>query len=428
MAGGINKLTDTAVKAKREPGYYGDGGGLWLQVSRLGGKSWVFRFTRNGRTREMGLGAFISVSLKRAREKAADCRRILDEGGDPIEVRKAERMAIELERARSKTFRECAEVVIETKEKELVNPKHKAQWRSSLETYAYPVLADKPVSSITVDDVKKVLEPIWSTKHETARRVRSRMEAVFDSAKDKKLMQGDNPAEWRGSLKELGKLKIKRRHHPALPYAQVGEFMAELRKRDGMAAKALEFAILCASRSGEVRGATWDEIDLKARLWVIPAERMKADKKHRVPLSDAAVKLLEGLKDIPRIKGAPLYVFPAARGGMLSDMSLSAVTRRMHADRLKAGKAGWVDGNCGDPVVPHGFRSTFRDWAGETTSYPREVIEHALAHQLKDDSEAAYARETALPKRAPLMQDWANYCANLAKPSNVVAISEAVGQ
>ncbi|MGY6660908.1 MAG: tyrosine-type recombinase/integrase [Glycocaulis sp.] len=428
MAGGINKLTDTAVKAKREPGYYGDGGGLWLQVSRLGGKSWVFRFTRNGRTREMGLGAFISVSLKRARDKAADCRRILDEGGDPIEVRKAERRALELERARSKTFRECAELLLNKKAGKLKNPKHKAQWRSTLETYAYPLLGDKPVSSITADDVRQVLEPIWKTKHETARRVRSRIKNVFDHAKGVHLFQGDNPAAWTGGLEhQLDEVKADRRNQPALPHPQVGEFMAELRKRDGMAAKALEFAILCASRSGEVRGATWDEIDLKARLWVIPAHRMKSRKPergpHRVPLSDAAVKLLEGLQ---RVKGSP-YVFPAAKGGMLSDMSLSAVTRRMHADRLKAGKAGWVDRSSGDPVVPHGFRSTFRDWCAER-GYDRDMAEIALAHVVGNAVERAYLRTDMMQRRANLMQDWANYCANLAKPSNVVAISEAVGQ
>lgn len=410
MAGGINKLTNTGVEAKKEPGYYGDGGGLWLQVSRLGGKSWVFRFARQGRTREMGLGPYTSVGLKRAREKAAECRRILDDGGDPIEIRKAERMAARLEVAKARTFKECAEAYIEAHKAGWKNEKHAKQWGATLETYAYPVFGSLSVASVDTGLVLDVLRPIWAAKTETASRLRGRIESVLDWAKVSGYRDGENPARWRGHLDKLlpARSKVQKvQHHAALSYAEVGAFMADLRKRDGIAARALEFSVLCASRSGEVRNATWSEFDLAAAIWTIPADRMKAGKEHRVPLSPAAVALLKAL---PRVKGSP-YAFPAARGGALSDMALTAVLRRM--DRVG--------------LTQHGFRSTFRDWAGETTAYPREVIEHALAHQLKDKAEAAYQRGDLLTKRARLMADWAKFCAVVRNPAdNVTPINEAV--
>ncbi|EDW4374419.1 site-specific integrase, partial [Salmonella enterica subsp. diarizonae] len=281
----------------------------------------------------------------------------------------------------------------EIKGRELKSKKHVAQWRSSLETYAYPVIGQKRVGEITKTDLLAILEPIWLTKNETASRVRGRIETVLDYAKAKEYLEGDNPAAWKGMLKPLLPMPSKvqnKKHHAALPYGELGAFMAELRTRTGVSARALEFSILTVARSGEIRGAEWSEIDLAAKTWTIPAERMKASKEHRVPLSDAAVALLRML---PRFKDNNL-VFPAPRGGQLSDMSLTAVLKRMGRSDL----------------TQHGFRSTFREWAGETTSYQREVIEHALAHQLADKAEAAYQRGTLWPKRVALMDDWTDYC------------------
>ncbi len=283
--------------------------------------------------------------------------------------------------------------MLEVKDSEMKNKKHLAQWRSTLETYAYPFIGKKAVSEITKVDLLAILEPIWLTKNETASRLRGRIETVIDYAKAKEYFEGDNPAAWKGMLKPLlpqpSKVQITK-HHAALPYNQIGSFMKELRERSGVSPRALEFAILTAARSGEIRGAEWSEIDLEGKTWTIPASRMKAAKEHRVPLSDAAVALLKAL---PRFKGIN-YVFPATRKGQLSDTALLAVLKRM----------GYTD------LTQHGFRSTFRDWAGETTNYPREVIEHALAHQLADKAEAAYQRGTLWPKRVALMDEWSGYC------------------
>jgi len=425
MAGRINKLSAVAVQKAKEPGYYGDGGGLWLQISKLGGKSWVFRFTMTGKAREMGLGPVYTVTLAEARMKALECRKAVAEGRDPIEERKAKEARAKLEAAKSKTFEECANAYIEANRAGWKNEKHIQQWRNTLATYAFPKIGQLPVSAIDTGLVLSVLQQeigedkaqFWHAKTETASRLRGRLESILDWAAFRGFRAGENPARWKGHLEhELpARSKVQKvEHHAALPYAELGAFMAELRKREGMSARALEFAILCASRSSEVRGATWAEFDLKARVWTISATRMKMKKEHRVPLSDEAVKLLEAL---PRIVGNDNgadaqdndYVFPAPRGGQLSDMALTAVLRRMERGGL----------------TQHGFRSTFRDWAGETTAYPREVCEHALAHKLADGVEAAYQRGDMLAKRARLMADWARYCSAVqGNTENVIAMKK----
>lgn len=404
----LNKLSVTGIKNKSERGYYADGGGLYFRVSAFDTRSWAFRFTMLGKAREMGLGAYPDVTLMEARERAAEARRLLRDGVDPIEARKATRSATAAAVSRALTFGQCVDAYIAKESPAWKNSKHEAQWRSTLETYAYPVIGKLLVRDVTEEHVLKILEPIWLVKTETASRVRGRIESVLDFAKAKKLRDGDNPARWRGFLdKHLPKPKkiAKVKHHPALPYAEIGAFMPELKAQEGMGARALEFAILTAARSGEVRGATWSEIDLDAATWTIPASRMKAEKEHRVALSAAALKLLKAL---PRIDGSDL-LFPSSKNTPLSDMTLTAVLRRMGR---------------GD-ITAHGFRSTFRDWAGETTAYPREVIEHALAHQLKDKAEAAYARGTLLEKRRKLMEAWGKYATTKRTPASVTPIRAA---
>jgi len=400
----VAKLSPLAVSKFVKPGYYGDGAGLWLQVSPSGSKSWIFRFTLAGRQREMGLGAVHTVNLTEARAKAKECRQVLLDGKDPLEARKSTRLAETLERARAMTFDQCAAAYVKAHRAGWKNAKHADQWENTLATYASPIVGALPVAEIDTALVVKVLGPIWETKTETATRLRGRIEKILDWATVSKYRQGENPARWRGHLDKLlaNPNKVaKVAHHPALPWHDMGAFMATLRAQEGVAARALEFAILAAARSGEVRGATWAEIDLDARLWTVPAERMKAKKEHRVPLSKHAVALL---KKLPR-EGD--LVFPGAKEGKaLSDMSLTAVLRRMQrAD-----------------ITVHGFRSTFRDWCAESTGFPREVCEHALAHSLPDKVEAAYRRGDLLDKRILLMQAWADYCAQPATAASVTPI------
>jgi integrase len=363
-----------------------------------------------------------TVTLAEARSKALECRKAVAEGRDPIEERKANEVRAKLDAGKSKTFKECANAYIEANRTGWKNEKHIQQWQNTLATYAFPKIGQLPVTVIDTGLILSVLQQetgeekaqLWHAKTETASRLRGRIESILDWASFRGYREGENPARWKGHLQhELpARSKVQKvEHHAALPYVEVGTFMRSLREREGVSARAFEFAILTAARSGEVRGATWDEIDLKAKLWTIPAERMKAAKEHRVPLSNEAVQLLEAL---PRIVGkhadnAPKYVFSAPRGGQLSDMALTAVLRRMERDGL----------------TQHGFRSTFREWAGEQTAHPREVIEHALAHRLKDKAEAAYQRGSLMPKRIRLMADWARYCGNVqGSAGNVVAIQQ----
>jgi len=431
MSKRAKELSALAVSKIKNDGLHAVGGipGLYIQITE-NSRSWIFRFyigtrtTSNGKTvahlRDMGLGAYPEVTLAEARATARELRQQIRNGIDPIEERRAAKARAKLESVKTKTFQECAEAFIVANRTGWKNAKHAQQWGNTLSMYAYPVIGGLPVAEIDTGLVLEVLqqpvqtkdgtEALWNAKTETASRVRNRIENILDWAKVHGLREGDNPADWTTLKYTLpAKSKVQKvKHFTALPYSEMGVFMADLRKREGMAARALEFAILTAARSGEVRGATWYEIDLTAKIWTIPADRMKADKEHFVPLSAVAIRLLESL---PRDKGND-YVFPAQKGGAMSDMALTMVLRRMKRGDIKT----------------HGFRSTFRDWAGETTNYPREVIEHALSHQLKDKAEAAYARGALIEKRKGLMTDWAKYCDKIPiaeSKNNVVSIRRA---
>lgn len=394
MSRTIEKLNALKVSKIAAPGYHGDGAGLWLQVSRALTKSWIFRYAIAGKQREMGLGPLHTVSLAEARGKAKACRSLLLDMKDPIEERRSAQLADGMERAKAMTFDQCAAAYIAAHRNGWKNLKHAAQWESTLATYASPVIGTLPVAQVDTALVIKVLAPIWKEKTETASRVRGRVESVLDWATVSKFRTGENPARWRGHLDQLlaDPTKVtKVVHHAALPWADLAAFMVDLRSAAGISARAVEFAILTAARSGEVRGAIWSEVDIENKLWTIPAERMKAGREHRVPLSTFAVDLLNNM---PRIGD---YIFPGARkGSPLSDMSLTAVLRRM--DRKE--------------ITVHGFRSTFRDWCSEAVGnkFPREICEHALAHSLPDKVEAAYRRGDLLDKRVQLMQAWSDFC------------------
>ena len=393
------RLAPVALKTLGD-GWHADGGNLYLFV-RGDSRGWVFRFVApDGKRRNMGLGSQYAISLAEARKQAALLREQVKHPtapSDPLAARQDLRTAQKLAKRKHMTFKSCALAYIEAHQAEWKNQKHVKQWSSTLATYAYPVFGDLPVGVVDDALVLKVLSPIWGTKTETATRLRGRIESILDWATFNKFREGENPARWRGhldnSLAKPNKI-AKVTHHAALPYPEIRPLMVELRKREGLGARALEFAILTAARSGEVRGAKWEEIDLQAKLWTVPADRMKAGKEHRVPLSDAAVKLLKAL---PRVDEGVL-VFPSSKEGKpLSDMSLTAVLRRMGRGDLTA----------------HGFRSTFRDWAAEATNYPRDLAEMALAHSIGDKVEAAYRRGDMLTKRFRMMNEWAKYCATV---------------
>lgn len=417
------ELSALEVKRLSEPGMYAVGGvpGLHLQVLPGGGKTWLLRVTigatADGKQRrsEVGLGGYPAVTLQQAREKAREVREKIAQGIDPIAERKAARSALMASRATEINFEEAAKQYIAAKSPEWKNAKHAQQWGNTLETYAFPKIGRLQVRDIDTPHVLEVLEPIWTVKTETASRVRGRIEAVLDWATVRKYRDGQNPARWKGYLDSMlpEPTKVaKNGNHAALPFAEAPAFMKHLRKMEGTGPRALEFTILTATRSGEVRGAKWDEIDLEAGVWTIPAERMKMGKEHEVPLTEDAVGLLKAL---PRFEDNNL-VFPASRGGELSDMTLAAVIKRMHESETKAGRKGYIDpkqaDKNGNPKIatPHGFRSTFRDWAAEQTDHPREVAEMALAHSIESKVEAHYRRGNLLQKRRALMEDWAAYC------------------
>jgi integrase len=405
----IGKLTALAVAQAKRRGYYGDGGGLLLQVSAGGSKSWVFRFRVDGKLREMGLGPTHTVALSEAREKALSCRKARLDGRDPIDERKASRLAAKLDAAKAMTFRDCAERYIAAHKAGWRNPKHAAQWPATLGTYVYPVFGSLPVQAVDVGLVLKAIEPIWTTKPETASRVRGRIESVLDWAAARGYRRGENPARWRGHLENLlpKKAKVRRvEHHAALPYAEITAFMAAVRQQEGVAARTLEFAILTAGRTGEVIGARWEEINLADRLWTIPAERMKAGKEHRVPLSAPALAILEELVKVRESD----FVFPGGRHGRpISNMAMLMTLRRMSRGDLTA----------------HGFRSTFRDWAAERTTFPAEVAEMALAHAVSDKVEAAYRRGDLFQKRRQLAEAWAKFCTTPPTAERIVPIRPA---
>ncbi len=402
------ELSAVEVNRLKTPGLYAVGGvaGLALQVAPGGSRSWVLRALVAGKRRDMGLGGFPDVTLAMAREKAREQRLLIDQGQDPILARKEAKSALRATAAAARTFTECATAYIDAKSAEWSNPKHRQQWTNTLEEYAAPVIGDMLVRDVALPHIMRILEPIWTKKTETAARVRGRVEAVLDWATVRGYRDGDNPARWRGHLDKLlaAPAKVaKVQHHRALSVDTVGEFMAALRTERGLGARALEFAILTAARSGEVRGATWDEIDLDKALWVVPASRMKAGKEHRVPLSPAAVTLLRSL---PKVGGTNL-AFPSSKNTPLSDMTLTGVLRRMGVD-----------------AVPHGFRSTFKDWASERTSYPAEMSEMALAHTISDKVEAAYRRGDLFEKRSRMMADWAAFCSTPTAGGKVLPLKK----
>jgi len=394
------ELTPLAVSKLTKPGTHAVGGvaGLALRVYPEGQRAWVLRTMVAGKRREFGMGGYPTVALASAKDRA---RATLDKvfaGVDPVEEKQRLRSALRAAKAKAVSFSKVAEQYIAQHEAGWKNPKHAAQWVTTLSTYAFPVIGSVTVANVDTPLVLKVLEPIWTEKTETASRVRGRIEVILDYATAKGLRDGPNPARWKGHLALT--LPARRKvapvqHHAAIPVLEMPAFMSQLRDMDGVSARALEFLTLTAARSGEVRGMTWGEIDLKNKLWTVPASRMKAKREHRVPLSDAAWLILGSIK---RVDGMDL-VFPGARGGALSDMSLTAIMRRL-----------------GLEAVPHGLRSSFRNWTAEMTSYPNEVAEMALAHTVSNSTEAAYRRGDLLEKRRPMMADWAEFLA-LSSPA-----------
>ncbi len=399
---GLDRGKLSALKAAklRAPGRYGDGGGLWLQVSGVGAKSWLFRYTIAGKARQMGLGSFSTITLAQAREAALEARRSVYAGIDPINAKRSTKTQALLETALAMTFKQCAQAYISSHEKSWRNQVHALQWPNSLRDYAYPLVGDLPVADINTGLVLKILQPIWETKSETASRIRMRIETVLSWATARGYRVGDNPARWKGHLDQLLPARRKMatvKHHAAMPYAEIGDFMPVLRAHQGIVARSMEFTILTAARTNEVVGAKWAEIDLSKGLWTIPGERMKAGREHRVALSKVAVRLLG---ELPR-EGQ--YVFPGAQKGKpLSNMAMLTMLKRM-----------------GFALTVHGFRSTFRDWASELTNFPRDLAEMALAHVIDDKTEAAYRRGDMLEKRRQLAEVWAQYC---GKPSHNAGI------
>jgi integrase len=393
MARTIEKLSALRVTKETTPGVYGDGGGLYLRVSASGAKSWIFRYMLDRRSHEMGLGATHAVNLVEARQKAADARNLCARGIDPLTSKNAAVAKRRLKEALEISFKDCAETYIAAHEKGWRNEKHRAQWKATLETYAYPVIGELSVASVDTALVTKILEPLWSAKPETASRLRGRIESVLNWAKARGYRDGENPARWRGHLDNLlpaiGKIRAVK-HHAALPYEQIGAFVRELQTCDGVAARALEFAILTAARTSEVIGARWTEIDLAAKIWKVPSSRMKGNREHRVPLSAYAIEILDKMRPM-KTDG---FVFVGANPDCaLSSTAVLTVLRRIRRE-----------------VTVHGFRSTFRDWAAERTNFSSEVAEMALAHAVADKVEAAYRRGDMFEKRRRLMQQWATFC------------------
>lgn len=398
----INKLSALAIPRLIIPGYYSDGGNLFLQVTPGGSKSWIFRYAAGAKKREMGLGPLHTVALAAAREKAARYRAQLLEGLDPQSMRKAMLSERKAAAAPVMTFEQCAIECIKDRRAAWTNAKNAQQWENTLRDYAYPQIRALDVAAVDTAGVRRCIDPIWETKTETATRVRQRIEAVLDWAKVHGHRTGDNPAAWKGHLQ--GVMAAPRKvtaveHHTALEIDALPAFMADVRLKEGRAARALEFLILTAARTSEVTCACWAEIDFKAEVWAVPAERMKAKKEHTVPLSPNALAiLLQAKKDAQDSK----WLFPSKRKDAgLSNAAMSELVKGM----------GTTDA-AGRPITVHGFRSTFRQWAAERTTYPREIAEHALAHQLADKTEAAYQRGSQLARRRPLMVDWAEFCGN----------------
>jgi integrase len=399
MAREIERLTAFKVEAKNlAPGMYPDGGGLYLRVTPEGARNWVLRYMLDRRARWMGLGPLALYGLADARAKALDARRKRHDGIDPIDARRAERARQRLEVAKAITFKECAEAYINAHGAGWKNEKHAAQWPSTLKTYAYDVIGRLPVQAVDTALVLRVLEPIWRKKPETASRLRGRLEGILDFAKARGYRDAENPARWRGHLDKLLPARSKVReveHHAALPYAKLAAFLVALRKQEGIAARALEFLILTAARTGEVIGARWNEIDLLDKIWTVPAFRMKAHRAHRVPLSPRAIGILQEMQELRSDDNPDAFIFPGRKPGLsLSNMAFLMLLRRMELGDLTA----------------HGFRATFKTWASERTSFQNEIVEAALAHIIGDKVEQAYRRGDLFEKRRRLMQQWATFC------------------
>ncbi len=406
----IRRLSALAVSRAKKRGMYPDGASLYLQVTTSGAKSWVYRYMLNGRPRYMGLGPLHTVTLADARVKALEARRLRLAGVDPIDARDDALGKARLEAVRSITFKDAAERYMTAHKAGWRNAKHAAQWRNTLESYVYPVFGSLPVQGVDVGLVMRVLEPIWGTKTETASRVRGRIESILDWASARGYRLGENPARWRGHLQNLlpRRAKVQKVEHlPALPYGEVGAFMVGLRRQQGTAASALEFLILTACRTGEVTGARWGELNIGEALWTVPAERVKSGRQHRVPLSPAALAIIQAMQKERATERDDGFVFPGGkRGRPLSDAALWAALKRTGRSDLTV----------------HGFRSTFRDWAAERTNYPREAAEMALGHAVSDKVEAAYRRGDLFEKRRRLMDEWARFCDVRVPAGKVVAI------
>lgn len=423
----VSKLTALKVAREKKPGLYGDGGGLYLQVTESGSRSWIFRYwiaqrdpatgeivrdpstkKAKGRAREMGLGSCITVSLAEARERALECRKLREKQIDPIDAREAAKRQAALDRAKALKFKDAAATYIAAHRVAWKNDKHAAQWVSTLQTYAYPLLGDVSVHSIDTALIMKVIERMWAEKPETANRLRGRIESILDWATVRGYREGENPARWRGHLDKLlpSRAKVRKtQHHSALAYAELAAFMEVLRRQEGIAARALEFTILTAARTGETIGARRLELNARQKLWTVPAPRMKAGKEHRVPLPDRALALVAATPT-----GDDEFVFPGGRPGQpLSNMAMLKLLERMGRDDLTV----------------HGFRSTFRDWASEHTNFPSEVIEMALAHTIDSKTEAAHRRGDLFEKRRRLMDAFAAFCFGATGSNTVVPLKSA---
>jgi integrase len=415
MARIIGKLTALKVDKAKRAGMYGDGGGLYLRVTDDGAKNWVFRFMLRGRPRWMGMGPVHTVDLAEARKRAGEHRLRRHDGIDPIDARRAERLQKRLDAAKAVTFKECAEAYIKAHRAGWHNAKHAAQWQATLTTYAEPVIGKLSVQAIDTALVLKCLEPIWTEKPETASRVRGRIESILDWAKVRDYRAGENPARWRGHLDKLlpARSKVRRvEHHAALPYAELPGFMVALREQEGIAARALEFLILTAARTGEVIGARWNEIDLLDKTWTVPAARMKAQREHRVSLSARALAILNEIQAVRQGEAGDAFVFPGGKTGKpLSNMAFLMLLRRMGRGDLTA----------------HGFRATFKTWASERTSVQNEIVEASLAHMIGGKLWEAYMRGDLFEKRRRLMAQWATFCTTPVEQSagTVTALHKA---
>jgi integrase len=402
----MGKLTALALTRTMNAGLHSDGDGLYLQAGRTGSKSWIYRFTRHGKQHYLGLGSAKAISLKEARELAAQARNLCAKGIDPLAHRREQRATSRLAAVRGMTFKQCADRLIDAHEGAWRNPKHRQQWRNTMATYAYPIIGDLPVADIDTGLVVKVLQPIWTAKPPTAGRLRGRIENVLDWATVAGYRQGDNPARWRGHLVHLlaNPSKVRKvRHHAALPYREIPTFVHALRGRQGISARCLEFTILTAARTAETIRATWGEINWDVKVWTVPAARMKAGKEHRVPLSPRALEIIHDLNQ----RRESEHLFPGQKVGRgLSNMAMLKTLAVMgHGD-----------------LTTHGFRSSFRDWAAECTNFPSEVVEMALAHAVSNRVEAAYRRGDLFEKRVKLMEAWAAYCERTQATNSVVPL------